>query len=403
MKFALIGERLGHSYSPAIHKKFGYEYDLVELSQDELSLFVEKNPYQGFNVTIPYKTLIMPLLDYFDETALEAGAVNTVVKREGKTCGYNTDIYGMTAALKNANIILTGKKVLILGSGGTAKTALAVCKRERAGEAVVISRKGENTYENIHRHGDAQVIINTTPVGMYPNTLVSPVDLGSFHRPEGVFDAIYNPLKTELLMQAEKRQIPYSNGLFMLVAQAAAVRNLFLGEEKPADIEKITRGIIKEKQNIVLVGMPGSGKTTIGKILAEKTGKTFVDIDSEIEKEEKVTIAELFSVKGEAYFRERETEKLLESCKKSGQVIASGGGAVLKEINRKAMGQNGVIIRINRQIDLLARAGRPLSQSSEKLKEMQQAREEYYKTADITVNNDGKIEKCVNEILEKIL
>lgn len=402
MKFCLIGGRLGHSYSALIHSEFGYGYDLVELKPDELEGFCRFGGYDGFNVTIPYKKEIMRYLDIIDSGAQEAGAVNTVVRRGGKLIGYNTDVAGMEYLLKSSGISLNGKKVLILGSGGTSETAKAVCARQNALEIVVVSRNGEDNYQNIFKHYDAEAIINTTPVGMYPENGKTPLDIGPFNNLLYVVDAVYNPLKTALVFDAEERGIKCSSGLKMLIAQAKFSRDLFLGDAAAdGEIERIYKKLLSGILNIVFIGMPSSGKTTVGKKLAEKLLKKFVDTDEEIERIFKKSVERIFAENGEAAFRKAEREVIERIGKEKGQVISTGGGAVKAENAYRALKQNGVIVYLIRSPEKTDMSGRPLLKEDGAYQRLLAEREPVYKKfADITANNDGGIEDIINEITE---
>ncbi len=405
MKYGLIGEKLGHSFSKPIHEKTGgYEYELREIARDDLDAFMKEKAFSGINVTIPYKERVMPYLDYIDPDAVSIGAVNTVVNREGRLYGYNTDFGGMKMLIEKQGFDYEGKKVLILGSGGTAKTAFAVSKSLGARKVIFVSRKGSVNYENVHLlHGDASYIINTTPVGMYPDNFSSPLDLSLFTVLEGVTDVVYNPLKTRLCLEAEKRGIPAEGGLYMLVSQGVLASQYFLGKE--LDVKGLTdetfEGIKGSKQNIVLVGMPGSGKTTVGKALAVKTGREFVDTDEMIVCRHG-EISKIFAEKGEAYFRGLEEEAVKEASKKSCAVIATGGGAVLRKENVEALSQNGVIFFLNRPLeDIIPTDDRPLSRDIEALKKRFEERYDIYIcSADYEIHIDGKVENAVSRITE---
>ena len=403
--YGLIGEKLGHSFSAAIHKEFGYDYELRELQPSEVSSFMSNPPYLGFNVTIPYKQTVMQYLDEIHPYAAEIGAVNTVVVKNGKRFGYNTDYAGMKFALDAYGIRPDGKDVLILGSGGTAHTARALLKSLHAKRIRTVSRTGELNYENLSVDGkDAQIIINTTPVGMYPNNDGCPVDLAWFPRLEGVFDAVYNPLTTRLVARARERGIAAGNGLIMLVAQAKFARDLFL-ETPCADtvIYDVLKKIETEKQNIVLVGMSGCGKTTIGKLLAERLGKAFVDTDEQLIKIFNKPIPEVFRDDGEQAFRAAEREVVENLSKRNALVIATGGGVPLSEVSRERLKQNAVTVYLTRSVNSLDRTGRPLATSEERVKQMLAVRDPVYrKIADFVVSNDAAPQQTVEKILEEL-
>lgn len=399
----LIGEKLGHSFSPAIHGKLAdYEYRLYELSPGQLGPFLEKKEFDGLNVTIPYKKTVIPYCDELTEAAKSIGSVNTIVKRaDGTLLGHNTDYDGIMWLLKNAGAQVKGKKAVVLGTGGASLTVQAALRNLGAAQVVVISRSGEENYENIARHSDAKILINATPVGMYPKTGVSPVDLDVFTALEGVFDVVYNPAKTQLLLEAEKRGIPCANGLGMLVAQAKAACERFTGQpvadEKvytiKAEMERTTR-------NVMLIGMPGSGKSTVGAALAESLGRRLVDVDERIVEMAGCSIPEIFAKDGEEGFRQIEHQALCEVSKESGLVIATGGGVVTRPKNLDPMRQNSLIVWLLRDTALLPKDGRPLSQANS-LTEMFKVREPLYRAAaDCIADNNGSLEDTVKQILE---
>lgn len=399
----LIGEKLGHSFSPAIHGKLAdYEYRLYELSPGQLGPFLEKKEFDGLNVTIPYKKTVIPYCDELSEAAKSIGSVNTIVKRaDGTLLGHNTDYDGIMWLLKNAGAQVQGKKAVVLGTGGASLTVQAALRNLGAAQVVVISRSGEDNYENIARHSDAKILINATPVGMYPKTGVSPVDLDVFTALEGVFDVVYNPAKTQLLLEAEKRGIPCANGLGMLVAQAKAACERFTGQpvadEKvytiKAEMERTTR-------NVMLIGMPGSGKSTVGAALAESLGRRLVDVDERIVELAGCSIPEIFAKDGEEGFRQIEHQALCEVSKESGLVIATGGGVVTRPENLDPMRQNSLIVWLLRDTALLPKDGRPLSQANS-LTEMFKVREPLYRAAaDCIADNNGSLEDTVKQILE---
>lgn len=388
MKCGLLGRKLGHSYSPAIHSLLGdYEYCLFEKEPAELKEFLRHGDWDGLNVTMPYKKAVIPYLDSLTPTAEKAGAVNTIIRKDGKLIGSNTDYWGFQSMVLKSGLSPAGKKCLVLGSGGASKVVQSVLNSMEA-QTVVISRIGENNYENISRHADAAIIVNATPVGMYPDTGVSPVDLDLFPHLDGVLDVIYNPARTQLLMEAERKGIVAMNGLWMLVSQAIEASSLMTGvpisEAKAEDVYRILR---RQMENIVLIGMPGSGKSTIGRLIADKMGKTFVDTDAEIEKIAKKSIPRIFAEDGKAVFRALETQVLSEFGKQSGLVIATGGGCVTQEENNPLLHQNGTIFWLQRDLDRLPTDGRPLSVN---LEEMLQLRQPMYAAfADATIDNNG--------------
>lgn len=403
-QFGLIGEKLGHSHSKTLHGFLrNYSYELWPMPAEALDGFMRKAEFDGINVTIPYKQAVIPYLSEMGETARMVGSVNTIVKRsDGTLYGDNTDVYGMRVMAKRAGMHFAGQKTLILGSGGTSLTAQAVVRAE-GGEAVVISRSGENNYDNLENHADAVYLINTTPVGMYPKVDASPVDLRRLPNLRGVLDVVYNPLRTALLQQAEKLGIPHEGGLCMLVYQAVRACELFTGEtvtrEQAVQAEKALR---KRVTNLVLTGMPGCGKSTIGRLLASELDMPVVDLDAEIEKAANMTIPAIFEKEGEAGFREREAEQVLRFASIGGQVLVTGGGAVKRECNRSHLRMNGHVIQIKRDLDLLPMNGRPLSQSREALETMWQERAPLYADcADRIVDNDSTLKCCVQRIKEE--
>lgn len=407
MEYGLIGETLKHSFSVEIHNAFAdYDYILKEIPQDNVENFMRVADFCGINVTIPYKQTVIPYLDTISENAQKIGAVNTVVKKNGKLHGYNTDFSGMRAMLLRAGFELFGKKVLILGSGGTSKTANAVAKSLGASEVITVSRKGAVNYETAYaKHSDAHFIINTTPVGMYPNAEAVPIDLERFSALQGVADAIYNPLKTQLIENAERRNIKATGGLYMLVAQAAEAVKLFTGEDLSEQaIEKVYARILRDKQNIVLIGMPSSGKSTIGKALAKRLNKKFFDTDSLIVEKENKQISQIFEKVGEEGFRKTETDVVKEVSALGGAVIATGGGVIKNPENIRALKSNGIIVFIDRDFgELICTSSRPLSNTVDDLKNLYSERYPLYKKyADISVNIGNDVEKNVSLIAGKL-
>ena len=400
MKFGLLGRRLGHSYSPMIFDLMGgYEYLLHEREPDGIEDLLRNEPFDGLNVTIPYKKDVIPFLDEVDELARRLGSVNTVVKRDGHLAGHNSDYYGFTSMVHRSGMEVAGKKVLVLGSGGASVTVVAVLQ-DMGAQVVIISRSGENNYGNLHLHTDARVIVNTTPVGMYPNTGKAPLDLTRFPRLEGVLDLIYNPARTQLLLDAEKLGIPAMNGLWMLVAQAKKSAEWFMDRELPDSlIAHIHRRLRDKMENIALIGMAGCGKSTVGKLLAEQTGKQFVDADGEIVKLAGKSIPEIFAEDGEEAFRAYETQVLAELGKKSGLVIATGGGCITRERNYPLLHQNSRIVWLQRNADLLPTDGRPLSQKTAPAVLYEQRKPLYTAFADAAVENDSTPEECVKRII----
>lgn len=403
MRYGLIGEKLGHSYSPRLHALLGdAEYTLAPIAREALDAFLTKRDFDGLNVTIPYKRDVIPYCAELGETAKRIGSVNTLVKRaDGTLFGDNTDAFGFAKMAEETGIRFKGKKTLVLGSGGTSLTACHVIG-EAGGEPVVVSRGGGNDYDHLDRHADAAILVNATPVGMYPNVDASPVDLRLFSKLEGVLDAVYNPLRTRLLQQAETLGIPCAGGLTMLVWQAARARELFDGRPVPAEVANEAELMLRrEGSNLVIIGMPGSGKTVIGTRCAKALGRTLVDTDAEVVKRVGKAVPQIFSEDGEAAFRKMEAEVIAEFGRKSGLVLSTGGGAVLRVENRQNLRMNGVVVRLMRPLEQLTTDGRPLSKGLEALKHMEKERAPYYgECADFTVMNDHAVVDCVHRVLE---
>ena len=400
MNCGLLGRTLGHSYSPRIHSFLGdYSYSLFEKEPEELERFLLQGAFSGLNVTMPYKKAVIPYLDELSDRAIRLGAVNTIVRRDGKLIGHNTDYFGFASMIAESGLDPRGKKCLVLGSGGASVTVCTVLMELEA-EVTVISRQGDNHYGNLERHKDASILINTTPVGMYPHTGVSPVDLSLFPRLEGVLDLIYNPARTQLLLDAEKRGLVTMNGLWMLVAQAWESARWFTGTPLPqSKIREIYQVLKQEMENIILIGMPGCGKTTLGKLLSNTTGRTFVDADEQIRALTGKSIPEIFAQEGEAGFRAWETQVLEQLGKASGLIIATGGGCVTQSRNYPLLHQNGSIFWVQRSIQALPTEGRPLSQGGS-LEQMYRVRRPMYAAfADVTLTNDSSPEDAVLGIL----
>ena len=413
MDYALIGGKLGHSYSPAIHAQLGdYDYRLREQTEAEFIELLSRRDFKGLNVTIPYKVLAFNRCDALSDTAREVGCVNTLVVRpDGSLYGHNTDIGGFIALARHAKVEIAGKKAVILGSGGTSLTARAACRRLGARAIVVVSRRGPVDYAALYRdHADAEVLINTTPVGMYPNNGEAAADISRLPKLEGVLDVIYNPDKTALVLDAEARGIPAEGGLYMLVGQAREAAELFTGHEIPeSETERIYRKLRCEARNLILIGMPGSGKSRIGRAVAERMKRPFVDLDDEIVKRAGRSIPEIFAEGGEAAFRALEHAVISDACKEKGRVIATGGGAVLRADNVRAMRQNGWLCLLTRPLEALPLDGRPLSKSPGALREMWQVRQPFYRNAaDFTIENDAapdevaaRIEEACHEAVDR--
>lgn len=443
-KYGLIGKTLVHSYSKEIHEALGrYQYQLFSLAEDEMPDFINARDFRGLNVTIPYKKDVIPLCDEVTDLARGIGAVNTLfwknasgtgasesISQEDKILvGHNTDYEGFLYAASRAGIDFEGKGVLILGTGGTSLMARRAAADQNAAKIYIASRHPETdppsgseiqdagilstvSYDQLPEIADSiDVIVNTTPVGTFPNNMQQVIRLKDFPGCQAVIDVIYNPFKTALLLEAEKLGLKYTNGLPMLVAQATAAAGYFLGT--PGAFQKENQRIIKSMKqqmgNIVLIGMPGTGKSLIGKFLAELTGKTLQDTDAKIEEEAKMTIPEIFEKEGEAGFRDRESAICKNLGKERNLIIATGGGAILRPENVDALRQNGTLVHIIRSIDKLPTRGRPLSKNIETLKKMEAQRMPLYKAAaDITFRNNytcsrKKLRQRVNTyILEKL-
>lgn len=401
MECGLLGRKLGHSYSPQIHAKLAdYDYNIYEKEPEEVGDFLKNGSFHAINVTIPYKKDVIPFLSELSPRAKRLGAVNTIVRREdGSLIGHNTDYFGFSSMVERSGLTVTGKKVLVLGSGGASNTVVAVLE-EMGAHVVIISRSGENNYDNLHLHRDASVIVNTTPVGMYPNTGKAPLSLDGFPALEGVLDVIYNPARTQLLLDAGKRGLVTMNGLWMLVAQAKESAEWFA--DKPISDDKIAEihGLLRlQMENIILIGMPGCGKSTVGKLLAERTGKKFLDADAVLEEDSGRKIVDIIPGDGEPVFRQMETDTLGKLGKQSGLVISTGGGCVTQERNYDLLHQNGTIFWLTRDLDKLPTDGRPLSQQN-RLAEMFRIRQPmYHRFADFVVSNDGTAEETVRQIL----
>lgn len=405
LRCGLLGRTLGHSYSPAIHAELGdYEYKLYEKEPQELAAFLQSGEFDALNVTIPYKKDVMAYCAELSPAAQRIGSVNTLVRRkDGTLYGDNTDADGFAYMVKTSGVGVAGKKALVFGSGGASVTACDVLKTLGASSVTVISRSGPDNYENLGRHADAEILVNTTPVGMYPKNGVSAVDLEKFPDCRGVFDVVYNPARTALLLQAEKLGIRHAGGLSMLVAQARRASELFTGSQiANAEIVRIERKLAREMQNIVLVGMPGCGKSVVGAALAKRLGRPLLDSDALVTQTAKTPIPEIFRMQGEGAFRALETQALRELGKRSGAVIATGGGSVLREENYDLLHQNGVIVWLRRALSALPIDGRPVSQSVA-LDELYRTREPRYRRfADCIVDNCGSVDDAVNKIMEAL-
>ena len=408
MDYGCIGERLGHSFSKEIHNALAsYEYSLKELKREELPEFFKNKDFKAINVTIPYKQDVIEFLDWISDEAKTINAVNTIVNRNGKLYGYNTDFYGLKALIERENVSLKDKKVAVLGSGGTSNTAFAVANYLEALSVLKVSRNkkyGYITYDELYeKYSDCEIIINTTPCGMFPKTGVSAVDLEKLPKVEAVFDAVYNPLNSKLILDAKAKNITAVGGLYMLVSQAAYAVEKFI--EAPVDnnrIEEIFKNLYKQKMNIALIGMPASGKTSVGKVLSEKLNKSFVDSDDEIIKTENKSIPEIFKDSGEAYFRNAEKNVIKEISMLNAQVISTGGGAILNSENIENLKANSRIYFLDRPLDMLETSSdRPLSSNRADLEKRYNERYKLYKSSADVIIDGGKTVGEVSKIIEE--
>lgn len=410
MEYGCIGEKLGHSFSKEIHNALAtYNYELKELEKTEVDAFMKSHDFKAINVTIPYKQTVIPYLDFISDEAKAIGAVNTVVNKNGKLYGFNTDFFGMKSLIERTGIEINKKKVAILGGGGTSKTAEAVSKALGAEVIYKISRNskaGFITYDELYNISDTiDVIINTTPVGMYPDIYISAVEVERFKNLSGVIDAVYNPLRSKLVSDALENNIKAVGGLYMLVAQAAAAVEKFIDTKITTEnIEKVFKNLFNKKENIVLIGMPSSGKSTVGNMLAEKLGRAFFDSDKLVESTQNMTIPDIFKAEGEAYFRNCETEAVFELSKNNSSVIATGGGVVLNKKNIELLKENGKVFFLDRPLEmLLTTDDRPLSSNKADLEKRYNERYDLYRTsADVVIDGSGTVDEVVNQILRVI-
>ena len=402
MRCGLLGEKLGHSYSPAIHAQLAdYAYGLYEVAPEALPAFLTGGDFDALNVTIPYKKAVIPYCTELSPIARRLGSVNVLVRRpDGTLYGDNADAFGFEYLVRHSGIDVAGQKALVLGNGGASATIQAVLEQLGA-HVTVISRHGPDNYENLDRHADAHVIVNTTPVGMYPNTGRAAVDLRQFPQCAGVLDIVYNPARTALLLQAESLGIPCAGGLYMLVAQAKRSCEVFTDTViDDAEILRIHRLLRQEMENIVLIGMPSSGKSTVGRALAERLGKRFADSDALVTERIGMPIADYFAQRGEAAFREREQEAVADLAATGGQVIATGGGAILRPENVTALRRSGRLVFLDRSPEkLIATADRPLASDREALRRRYEERYDLYcAAADLHIDGDGTVEETAQRI-----
>ena len=401
-KFGLIGRNIGYSFSKEIHAAFAdYDYNIINLEPEEVSGFFAKKEYAGYNVTIPYKRDAAALCDELSPQAKAIGSVNTVVlRKDGTLFGDNTDYYGFLNMAEKAGVDFNGKKVLVFGNGATSATICAAVK-DKGGIITVISRNGKTTYADLPKHNDAQILINATPVGTFPETENQITSIDQFEQAEAVLDVVYTPLKSRFVQQGLERGLKASGGLPMLVGQAKKAAELFAGKEiSKEEEEKVYHKILRQKQNLILIGMPGSGKTSLGKAAAKKLNRPFIDIDTEIENREHLSIPKIFEKFGESHFRAIETEVIAEITKTSGAVIATGGGAVMNRRNRLNIRQNGFCVLIKRDQEKLALEGRPVSKAKG-TKALEKERMPVYKElANSEIENNGTLEEALAQLLE---
>lgn len=411
MRYGLIGEKLGHSFSKEIHEKIAdYTYDLIPLSKDEFHSFMEKKDFNAINVTIPYKKDVIPYLDSLDEGAKAIQAVNTIVNFDGKLKGYNTDYLGFKYMVNKYQVNMYNKKVLVIGNGGASAAIQAVVNNEKPKEMLIVDIvESENTitYEQCYQqHSDVEVIINTSPVGMYPKIANSPLDLSKFNKVEAVLDVIYNPLTTTLTLQAKRRNIKYANGLEMLIAQAKYAVEFFLNKNiDDAIIEEIYQEMVKKSQNIVLIGMPSCGKSTIAKLLSKELHMEMVDLDNEIVEKAHMSIPEIFAKDGESGFRKLESEVCYEFALKNGMIISCGGGVVKNKCNMDYLSLNGLVCFIDRDLSLLIADddNRPLSSSKEAVEKLYHERIDLYRQySDYIIENNSTLLEVVESIKNKL-
>ena len=404
-KFGLLGEHLGHSFSPMIHKAFGdYSYELFEVPPSKLEKFICSNYYDGLNVTIPYKQAVLPYLDEVSWRAKKIGSVNTIVYKNGKRIGDNTDYCGFRYMVESSGVSPAGKKVIVLGSGGASRAVCEAMKDLGCSELCVISRSGSDNYQNIEKHADAEIIVNATPVGMYPHNAESPLSLKSFSKLQAVLDLIYNPQKTALMLEAEQRKVIAVGGLSMLVSQAFFSAEQFMDQKlNPSLVAPLIQKIGMQMKNIVLIGMPGSGKSVCARMLSERLGRKWIDTDTRIEQQSGQTISEIFAANGEEHFRNLESEVIKRVSAETGCVISVGGGAILRRENQNALRQNGYFLWLCRPLSELSMSNRPLSTDKEALLRMEKERMPIYQSmADAKIHVSDSPELTLQKILEAV-
>lgn len=410
MKYGLIGEHLGHSFSKEIHEMLGkYTYEICEIAKDNLDSFMKEKTFIAINVTIPYKQQVIPYLDFIDDKAQSIGAVNTIVNKNNKLYGYNTDYYGLKSLIQTNDIDVKNKKVLLLGNGGTSKTARTVLKDLQAREIVIVDiNKDENviTYDDaLKYHNDSEIIVNTTPCGMYPDNDGCIVNIELFKNLEAVVDVVYNPIRTSIVSNALNKGIKAVSGLYMLVAQAVYAAGIFLDEKiLENEIDRIYNIIKKQKENIVLIGMPSSGKSTIGIEIAKLLNKEYIDTDSLIEEKINMPISNFLTKENEDEFRDIEEEIIKNVSKLNNKIISTGGGVIKRNINIKRLKQNAIIVFIDRSLDkLLTTSSRPLSSNKTDLENLYHQRYNIYKSSsDIIVDNNDTLEDTINKIINEV-
>jgi shikimate dehydrogenase len=406
MEYGLIGEHLGHSYSPEIHAQLAdYRYELREIEPDKLDAFMKAKDFKAINVTIPYKQRVILYLDEISPQAQKIGAVNTIVNRDGRLYGTNTDYAGMKALIEKLGLDLRNRKVLILGTGGTSRTAYAVAQDMGAVQICKVSRSGREgalTYDQaVSYHSDAQIIINTTPAGMYPDVETKAVNILHFPKLEGVVDAVYNPLRSELVQDAQAREIPAQGGLYMLAAQGVYACGEFLSRDVSAeDIDRVYANVLRYKRNVILIGMPSSGKSTVGRAVAAALDRWFYDTDTLVMDRLGSSMAESFLKSGEEEFRNKETEVIKELAAENGIVIAAGKGSVLREENVRALRRNGLLVFLDRPLDRLLETSDNYEDKA-RLKKVYADRIDIYRAcADVTISADISMDGVAKAVLE---